>query len=128
MGEALALLGVDEQRARRLGIDIYKVGMVWPLETEGARAFLRGKEEASWLRQISFVEKEKRRRPEPLDYECTRRATRGPTCAVAYISGSAMGTQPLAGVSSKAWMSDLRQVAWAAGPIRADCFGRKKRC
>ncbi|MCZ6853483.1 MAG: indolepyruvate ferredoxin oxidoreductase family protein, partial [Gammaproteobacteria bacterium] len=43
--EALALLGVDEQRARKLGIDIYKVGMVWPLETEGARAFLRGKEE-----------------------------------------------------------------------------------
>ncbi len=43
--EALALLGIDEARARRIGIDIYKVGMVWPLETEGARAFLRGKEE-----------------------------------------------------------------------------------
>ena len=43
--EALALLGIDEHRARELGIDIYKVGMVWPLETEGARAFLRGKEE-----------------------------------------------------------------------------------
>jgi indolepyruvate ferredoxin oxidoreductase len=43
--EALKLLGVDEQRAREVGIDIYKVGMVWPLETEGARAFLRGKEE-----------------------------------------------------------------------------------
>lgn len=43
--EALKLLGIDEQRARAIGIDIYKVGMVWPLETEGARAFLRGKEE-----------------------------------------------------------------------------------
>lgn len=43
--EALKMLGVDEQRAREIGIDIYKVGMVWPLETEGARAFLRGKEE-----------------------------------------------------------------------------------
>ncbi|MCZ6616683.1 MAG: indolepyruvate ferredoxin oxidoreductase family protein [Gammaproteobacteria bacterium] len=43
--EALALLGVDEQRARTLGIDIYKIGMVWPLETAGARAFLRGKKE-----------------------------------------------------------------------------------
>jgi len=43
--EALRLLGVTEQRARELGIDIYKVGMVWPLETAGARAFLRGKEE-----------------------------------------------------------------------------------
>ncbi len=43
--EALRLLGIDEARAREIGIDIYKVGMVWPLETEGARAFLRGKEE-----------------------------------------------------------------------------------
>ena len=43
--EALALLGVDEARARAIGIDIYKIGMVWPLETEGVRAFLRGKEE-----------------------------------------------------------------------------------
>ncbi len=43
--EALHLLGIDEARARALGIDIYKVGMVWPLETDGARAFLRGKEE-----------------------------------------------------------------------------------
>ena len=43
--QALRLLGVDEARCRELGIDIYKVGMVWPLETEGARAFLRGKDE-----------------------------------------------------------------------------------
>ena len=43
--QALRLLGVDEARCRQLGIDIYKVGMVWPLETEGARAFLRGKDE-----------------------------------------------------------------------------------
>jgi len=44
--EALSLLGIDEAQAREIGIDVYKVGMVWPLETEGARAFLRGKEEA----------------------------------------------------------------------------------
>ncbi len=43
--EALKLLGIDENRAREIGIDIYKVGMVWPLETEGARAFLRNKKE-----------------------------------------------------------------------------------
>ena len=43
--QALRLLAVDEARCRELGIDIYKVGMVWPLETEGARAFLRGKDE-----------------------------------------------------------------------------------
>ena len=30
--QALRLLGVDEARCRELGIDIYKVGLVWPLE------------------------------------------------------------------------------------------------
>ncbi len=43
--ETLALLGVDEARARKLGIDIYKVGMVWPIEPLGVRRFLQGKEE-----------------------------------------------------------------------------------
>lgn len=43
--EALRLLGIDEQRARDIGIDIYKIGMVWPLETESARSFLRNKHE-----------------------------------------------------------------------------------
>jgi indolepyruvate ferredoxin oxidoreductase len=41
--EALALLGIDEQRAREIGIDIYKIGLVWPLETQGVRQFLKGK-------------------------------------------------------------------------------------
>lgn len=36
---ALALLGIDEGRAQALGIGLYKVGMVWPLETEGLRSF-----------------------------------------------------------------------------------------
>ncbi len=43
--EALRLLGVDETACRRLGIDIYKVGMVWPLARRDALAFVRGKEE-----------------------------------------------------------------------------------
>ncbi len=43
--EALALLGVDEQRARRIGLDIYKIGIVWPLENDGAERFMAGKEE-----------------------------------------------------------------------------------
>ena len=38
--ETLELLGVDETRARDLGIDIYKVGMVWPIEPLGVRRFL----------------------------------------------------------------------------------------
>ncbi|SHJ30359.1 indolepyruvate ferredoxin oxidoreductase [Shimia gijangensis] len=43
--EALRLLGLDEAKCRKLGIDIYKVGMVWPLARRDALAFVRGKEE-----------------------------------------------------------------------------------
>jgi len=43
--EALRYLGLDEARCRELGIDVYKVGMVWPLETQGVSAFMAGKEE-----------------------------------------------------------------------------------
>ncbi len=43
--EALRLLGIDQARAAELGIDLYKVGMVWPLEDVGALKFASGKEE-----------------------------------------------------------------------------------
>ncbi|MDA5095345.1 indolepyruvate ferredoxin oxidoreductase family protein [Aliiroseovarius sp. KMU-50] len=43
--EALRLLGLDETACRRLGIDIYKVGMVWPLARRDALAFVRNKRE-----------------------------------------------------------------------------------
>src|SRR4051812_9642587 len=43
--EALRLLGLDESECRRLGIDIYKVGMVWPLAHHDALAFVREKRE-----------------------------------------------------------------------------------
>ncbi len=43
--EALRLLGLNEAKCRKLGIDIYKVGMVWPLARRDALAFVRGKEE-----------------------------------------------------------------------------------
>ncbi len=43
--EALNLLGIDENRARDMGLDIYKVGMVWPLERRGILNFVHGKEE-----------------------------------------------------------------------------------
>ncbi|MCV3273822.1 indolepyruvate ferredoxin oxidoreductase family protein [Roseobacter sinensis] len=43
--EALRLLGVDEARCRTLGIDIYKVGMVWPLAHHAALDFVTGKRE-----------------------------------------------------------------------------------
>ncbi len=43
--EALRLLGLDEAACRRLGIDIYKVGMVWPLPRRDALEFVREKRE-----------------------------------------------------------------------------------
>ncbi|TDH35183.1 indolepyruvate ferredoxin oxidoreductase family protein [Pseudohoeflea suaedae] len=43
--EALRLLGINEARAREIGLDIYKVGMVWPLEHDGALSFAKDKQE-----------------------------------------------------------------------------------
>ncbi|PDT77851.1 indolepyruvate ferredoxin oxidoreductase family protein [Bradyrhizobium sp. C9] len=43
--EALRLVGLDEAACRHLGIDIYKVGMVWPLALHDAMEFVKGKRE-----------------------------------------------------------------------------------
>ncbi|MFC5513076.1 indolepyruvate ferredoxin oxidoreductase family protein [Massilia jejuensis] len=43
--QALADLGIDEQAAREIGLRLYKVGMTWPLESEGVHAFARGLDE-----------------------------------------------------------------------------------
>ncbi|WND03436.1 indolepyruvate ferredoxin oxidoreductase family protein [Temperatibacter marinus] len=43
--EALRLLGLTEEKCRDVGIDIYKVGMTWPLEMNGLTAFMEGKDE-----------------------------------------------------------------------------------
>ncbi|WP_338822015.1 indolepyruvate ferredoxin oxidoreductase family protein [Bradyrhizobium septentrionale] len=43
--EALRLVGLDEPACRRFGIDIYKVGMVWPLALHDAMEFVKGKRE-----------------------------------------------------------------------------------
>ncbi|APG48281.1 indolepyruvate ferredoxin oxidoreductase family protein [Phaeobacter porticola] len=43
--EALRLLGLDADTCKRLGIDIYKVGMVWPLARTEALRFMKGKQE-----------------------------------------------------------------------------------
>ena len=43
--EAMRLLHLDETRCRALGIDIYKVGMVWPLARRDALSFVHGKKE-----------------------------------------------------------------------------------
>mgnify|MGYP003382072589 CR=1 FL=1 len=38
-------LGIDERLAAEIGIRLYKVGMVWPLESAGVRQFAEGLEE-----------------------------------------------------------------------------------
>jgi indolepyruvate ferredoxin oxidoreductase len=43
--QALGDLGIDERAAADIGLRLYKVGMPWPLEEQGARAFARGLEE-----------------------------------------------------------------------------------
>src|ERR1700721_230823 len=42
--EALAAMGIGEAEAADLGLAIYKVGMPWPLEPTGMRAFASGLE------------------------------------------------------------------------------------
>ncbi|MEH6433776.1 indolepyruvate ferredoxin oxidoreductase family protein [Massilia sp. DD77] len=43
--QALADLGIDEDAARDIGLRLYKVGMTWPLESEGVHEFARGLDE-----------------------------------------------------------------------------------
>jgi indolepyruvate ferredoxin oxidoreductase len=43
--QALADLGIDEQAAADIGLRLYKVGMTWPLDSEGVHEFARGLDE-----------------------------------------------------------------------------------
>ncbi|MBR8187111.1 indolepyruvate ferredoxin oxidoreductase family protein [Burkholderia ambifaria] len=43
--QALSDLGLDDETCARIGIRLYKVGCVWPLEAQGAQAFARGLDE-----------------------------------------------------------------------------------
>ena len=43
--QALGELGIDDELAAQIGIRLYKVGMVWPLEADGVRRFAEGLEE-----------------------------------------------------------------------------------
>ena len=51
--QALGDLGIDAQEAARIGIRLYKVGLVWPLEAEGVRQFAQG------LQEILVVEEKR---------------------------------------------------------------------
>jgi indolepyruvate ferredoxin oxidoreductase len=43
--QALDDLGIDDDLAKAIGLRVYKVGMVWPLEPEGVQEFASGLEE-----------------------------------------------------------------------------------
>jgi indolepyruvate ferredoxin oxidoreductase len=43
--QALEDLGIDDAEAARIGIRLYKAGLVWPLEAEGVRHFAAGLDE-----------------------------------------------------------------------------------
>jgi len=51
--QALCDLGLDDETCARIGIRLYKVGCVWPLEAHGARAFAEG------LQEILVVEEKR---------------------------------------------------------------------
>lgn len=57
--EALVELGIDELRARKLGIRLYKLGMTFPIEPEGAQAFTRRHREVLVVEEKSaFIEEQ----------------------------------------------------------------------
>lgn len=51
--EALRLLGIDEDHASKIGLQVYQVGMIWPLEPYGIRAFAQG------LKELIVVEEKR---------------------------------------------------------------------
>ncbi len=56
---ALQALGIDEARARALGVAVYKVGLLWPLEPEGLTEFALGKRELFFVEdKVAFVEQQ----------------------------------------------------------------------
>ena len=38
-------MGIDQQQAEEIGLSIYKVALIWPLEPEGIREFVKGLDE-----------------------------------------------------------------------------------
>ncbi|HEY4555579.1 MAG TPA: indolepyruvate ferredoxin oxidoreductase family protein, partial [Lysobacter sp.] len=55
--QALEYLGLDQRACRELGIRVYKVGMTWPLEPVGLRAFAKGLSDVVVVEEkLSFIE------------------------------------------------------------------------
>lgn len=108
--QALTDLGLDDETCARIGIRLYKVGCVWPLEAQGAQAFARG------LDEILVVE-EKR---QILEYAIRKSCTTGPTGnARACSASSTRRTAPAAN----------GRCRWATGccPRTTNCRPRSSR-
>jgi indolepyruvate ferredoxin oxidoreductase len=57
--QALSYLGIDDARACLLGLALYKVGMVWPLEPLALKEFATGKAELFFIEEkAAFVERQ----------------------------------------------------------------------
>ena len=55
--QALDALGVTESVAFEVGISVYKLGLIWPIEPDGMRAFARGLKEIVVVEErLAFVE------------------------------------------------------------------------
>ncbi len=55
--QALEYLGLDNRACADLGIRVYKIGMTWPLEPLGIRAFARGLQDILVVEEkLSFIE------------------------------------------------------------------------
>jgi indolepyruvate ferredoxin oxidoreductase len=56
---ALSLLNIDDRRAAQVGIAVYKVGCIWPLEPQGIGAFAAGKDELFVVEEkAAFIEEQ----------------------------------------------------------------------
>ncbi len=51
--EALELLGISEKVAKEIGLSVYKVGLLWPLEPQGIKNFAEG------LKELLVVEEKR---------------------------------------------------------------------
>jgi indolepyruvate ferredoxin oxidoreductase len=57
VSQALASIGIDDARARELGVAVYKVGLVWPLQDDGLRNFAKGSQELLFVEEKrAFIE------------------------------------------------------------------------
>jgi indolepyruvate ferredoxin oxidoreductase len=56
---ALDLLGIDESRAAAIGLGLYKVGCIWPLEPQGLSEFAADKQELLFVEEkAAFLEEQ----------------------------------------------------------------------